>query len=46
MAFKAAISFQARKYMKSLNKDDARMIRAISMSCDKIHIHPDRNVIS
>ena len=27
MAFKIAISLQARKYMKSLNKDDARMIK-------------------
>jgi mRNA-degrading endonuclease RelE of RelBE toxin-antitoxin system len=28
MAFKVAISSQARKYMKSLNKDDARMIKS------------------
>jgi len=27
VAFKIAISLQARKYMKSLNKDDARMIK-------------------
>jgi mRNA-degrading endonuclease RelE of RelBE toxin-antitoxin system len=27
VAFKIAISIQARKYMKSLNKDDARMIK-------------------
>ena len=27
MAFKITISLQARKYMKSLNKDDARMIK-------------------
>lgn len=27
MAFKIAISLQARKYMKSLEKDDARMIK-------------------
>jgi len=28
MAFKVAISSQARKYMKSLDKDDARMIKS------------------
>ncbi|MDD4094599.1 MAG: hypothetical protein PHF94_08285 [Methanothrix sp.] len=28
MAFKVAISSQARKYMKSLDKPDARMIKA------------------
>jgi len=28
MTFKAAISPQAQKYMKSLDKDDARMIKA------------------
>jgi mRNA-degrading endonuclease RelE of RelBE toxin-antitoxin system len=27
VAFKAAISLRAQKYMKSLDKDDARMIR-------------------
>ena len=28
MAFRVAISYQARKYMKSLDKDDARMIKS------------------
>ena len=46
MAFKIAISPRAQKYMKSLDKDEARVIKAHIKELREDPYTPDRNAIS